>query len=550
MSTIAPIRIAVLTRGDHLEAWEVDAIRAVKDLPFAEIVLEIVDATPLRTKTFAEKVAAYRWSRLFWNRWFRKSGKVNATREVNTTELFQNVHLHRVVPLLKGKHSQYFSEADIALVKSYAPDVILRFGFNILRGEILTVATHGVWSFHHADHEKIRGGPAGFWEYILGHDVTGAILQQLTDKLDDGIVLRRGYWPLVKHSFRENLDTLLHSTSGWMANALTELHLSGKIVSQQVSVTGKAPLYGYPGNFRMLQFWFRLGLNKLTFHWNNLFRPETWRIGIIDQPIAEVIEKGIRTKPEWVSAKRSDEYLADPFSINYNGQNILLAELYSYREQKGKIVNTATEETFAASEHHASFPYPIIIEGTQYLLPESSASDQCTLYQVPGNNHAIRLVNEPLVDPVLFQHNGKWWLFAHHLHHQNNSALFIYYSEDVHKGFQPHQLNPVKTDIRNSRPAGPILNVNGKLLRPAQDSAATYGAAIVINEIVELTPHAFREKEYKRIEPHRAWKYNRGVHTLSPFGPDRTLIDAKSFRFNFANFKAEWKRKSRRISGK
>ena len=97
---------------------------------------------------------------------------------------------------------------------------------------------------------------------------------------------------------------------------------------------------------------------------------------------------------------------------------------------------------------------------------------------------------------------------------------------------------------------GTLIVNNGKLLRPAQDSSRTYGGAIVINEITELTETTFAEREYKRIDPDGKWKYNSGLHTLSPMGTDRTLIDAKSFRFNFANFKSQLKRKSWRIAGK
>lgn len=552
MSAVPLIRVAVLTRGDSLESWEVDAIRAVRELPFVEIVMEIVDGTPTEKKSFVSRVANYKWKRLFWNRWFRKYGKVNATEVIETASVFHAVPRFPMIPDLKGKYSQYFSTDDIAKIKAYAPDVILRFGFNILRGEILTVAKYGVWSFHHADHEKIRGGPAGFWEYILGHTVTGAILQRLNEKLDDGIVLRCGYWPLVKHSFRENLDTLLKSTSPWIANALTEIHLHGKVETRHIGKdsSSKAPVYYYPGNFRMIQFWFKLLGNKLSFHWNNLFCPETWRIGIVDQSMTDVIENGIRSTPKWIAAEKKSDYLADPFSVSLNGKSVILAEHYSYGELKGKIVNVETKESVLSGEHHFSFPFPVNVDEEICLLPECSEVKHCSLYRMKSNEPFVTLVHEPLVDPVLFQHNGKWWLFANHLNMENNSALFIYYSDDIRGEFKPHRLNPVKTDIRNSRSAGPIINANGKLLRPAQDSSGTYGGAIVINEITELTTDSFREHEFKRINPQSDWAYNEGIHTLSPYGHERTLIDAKSFRFNFANFRAQLKRKSRRIAGK
>ncbi len=562
MSEPAKIRVAVLTRSDSLESWEWRALQQIKVLPFAEIVFEIRDGSPVEEKSFGQRIGRYKWSRLFWNRWFKKYGKVNATIEVGTSEIFKGVPQIVVVPELKGKHSQHFSATDIAKVKAYSPDVIVRFGFNILRGEILNVAKHGVWSYHHADHETIRGGPAGFWEYILGHNITGAILQRLTDKLDDGIVLRKGYWSLTKHSFRENLDNLLNHSSGWMANALTEIHHHGEVKPQNPEKKSVAKVYSYPGNFRMIQFLFILFRNKIAFHWKNLFCPETWKIGVVNQPINDVIANGISTAPNWISAPDTSDYFADPFCIIIDGKNQIIGEVYSYKRSRGQIQLipeipksekgvAGGESDFDRSHNfswaHQSFPFPVMINGIQYFIPECAESGICQLFEFKGTG--ITLVSEPLIDSVLFQHNEKWWLFAHHQDKQNNAALFIYHSDSVPGNFIPHALNPVKTDIRNSRSAGAILNINGKLLRPAQDSSKTYGGAIVINEITDLTPTSFSEHEVNRIEPNPDWDYNKGIHTISAYG-DKTLIDAKSFRFNFANFRAQLKRKSGRIAGR
>ena len=57
-----------------------------------------------------------------------------------------------VVPITKRFVRRFPPEA-IAAVRSQDFDVLVRFGFNILRGEILTSARYGVWSFHHGDNE-------------------------------------------------------------------------------------------------------------------------------------------------------------------------------------------------------------------------------------------------------------------------------------------------------------------------------------------------------------------------------------------------------------
>ena len=47
----------------------------------------------------------------------------------------------------------------------------------------------GVWSYHHGDNRVNRGGPAGFWEVFEQWDVTGSILQVLSEELDAGKTL-------------------------------------------------------------------------------------------------------------------------------------------------------------------------------------------------------------------------------------------------------------------------------------------------------------------------------------------------------------------------
>lgn len=553
MKTSTPLRVIVFVRDGLFEAWEAETLRKVMRLGFVEIALLVADASPpAEPKSFIQRVLHYKWNRLFWNRWFRKYGKVNANAPIDMSSELKDIPVYKVQPELRGKYSQHFNIRDIEKIKAHNPDVIIRFGFNILRGEVLTIAKHGVWSFHHADHRVIRGGPAGFWEYILGHRTTGAILQRLTDKLDDGLILRSGYYELVRHSFRENLNTILESTTGWIANALTEIHLNGEVSGQRNNPASaiKAPVFSYPGNFRMVIFWSILIRNKLIFHWNNLFCAETWMIGIVDQSISDVLLKGIHKTPEWIRAKSSEQYLADPFASDLNGETVILAEEYSYSTGLGKIVNTRSGATVLERNFHLSFPFPVSLNGQQFLLAEASASNKLQLFPLVNSVEDITLLHEPVVDPILFHHDERWWLFCHKANDQNNAALFIYYSDTIVGEYFPHALNPVKTDICNSRPAGPIVTCNGKLLRPAQDSGSGYGSRVVVNEITVLTTEQFEEQPINYIAPAENWEYNRGLHTVSPLGESQTLIDAKAYHFNFANFKAELFRKTRRIAGR
>jgi methionyl-tRNA formyltransferase len=67
-------------------------------------------------------------------------------------------------------------------------DVALRFGFGLLRGEILSAPEYGVLSFHPADIRNYRGqGPEQ--TFINNDSRGGATLQQLNDDIDAGKII-------------------------------------------------------------------------------------------------------------------------------------------------------------------------------------------------------------------------------------------------------------------------------------------------------------------------------------------------------------------------
>ena len=108
--------------------------------------------------------------------------------------------------------------------------------------------------------------------------------------------------------------------------------------------------------------------------------------------------------------------------------------------------------------------------------------------------------------------------------------LFVWHARNLEGPWEPHALNPVKADIRSSRPAGTPFVHGGMLYRPAQDCSRMYGGGIVINRVVRLTPTEFAEEPAATVEPFSESPFRDGIHTLSGVG-DLTLIDSKRHRF-------------------
>jgi hypothetical protein len=86
-------------------------------------------------------------------------------------------------------------------------------------------------------------------------------------------------------------------------------------------------------------------------------------------------------------------------------------------------------------------------------------------------------------------------------------------------------MNPIVSNVQTARPAGALFRQDGKLYRPAQDCAKSYGASIAVQEILTLSPTEYRERSAYKIEPD--WLPNiRGCHTIS-LCDEITLLDCK-----------------------
>ena len=171
----------------------------------------------------------------------------------------------------RDKYSQYFTEDDIATIRSYRLDFIIRFGFGIIRGDILESAQYGIWSFHHDNEEKYRGSPPGFWEIYHDDPVTGCVLQRLTNRLDSGVILKKGFIKTINTSYADNRDNVFIKGTKWPAQISLALQNGDKeiFLNQQSQTT--APIYKRPSNIQMIYFLSKLVKNKLLFCYKNIF---------------------------------------------------------------------------------------------------------------------------------------------------------------------------------------------------------------------------------------------------------------------------------------
>jgi hypothetical protein len=178
-----------------------------------------------------------------------------------------------------------------------------------------------------------------------------------------------------------------------------------------------------------------------------------------------------------------------------------------------------------------SYPYLVRDDGDLYCIPELARARGVHLFRArrfPDDWEDLGSLVDGVaaVDPTVFEHDGRWWLFFTDRDVDSNAALHVWHAPALRGPWSPHASNPVKTDVRSARPAGTPFVHEGRLYRPAQDCSETYGGAIAINEVEELTTARFRERVVHRIRPEPASPYPAGRHTLSALGT-QTLIDGK-----------------------
>ena len=193
------LRVGVMLDDWTVPAWVADVLASIQDSGVAVLTTVILNREPRPApRNLAEKLKRVLSAKsaglgtLLWDRYVRSDERRNpdfATpfHPTDVHSLLAGARAIDVVPLRNGLVHR-FNEADIAAVKRDSLDVIVRFGFNSLSGEILSAARYGVWSYHHGDNNKYRGGPAGFWEMYERNPLTATILQILTE--DQSMVAR------------------------------------------------------------------------------------------------------------------------------------------------------------------------------------------------------------------------------------------------------------------------------------------------------------------------------------------------------------------------
>ncbi|MDO9512684.1 MAG: hypothetical protein Q7J34_13050 [Bacteroidales bacterium] len=524
MNTKTGLSFGILCNSYHFQQWQAMAIEKLLAENHRICVLIMPD---IKKEEKTHRFPLLPFSTLFFRIYTRIFFQPESKQVKDLKGLLKDVPLIYAQIYREGI-ADYFTDTTIVQIQQCKPDFLLRFGFSIIRGRILDCCPWGVWSFHHDDPSVYRGVPSNFWEIYHGDIVNGAVLQRLNNSVDQGEILWQAWFPVIHHSWKNNLDEAYFQSALWPAQVCRKI-TNDQEISQQMPYK-KGNLKRIPNNRQLLYFILLLLYNRIDYHYRCLFRREMWISGV------RFIN---RKEINWLPEGGTSEYKADAFVFKILDQYYVLFEQYDYHHPKGKIMMQKFDQnldmigdaTVAIEEKgHLAFPFTFKHQGSVYCCPESSTENIIRLYRFNPEMecfdfHCTILEGIAAVDPVIQYHDGKWWLFFTEKQH-STSVLHIWYSDTPEGPYQPHLLNPVKTDVRSSRPAGALFSMNGNLFRPTQDCSKYSGHRISINRVNKLSVHSFEEETEDYIGADLHNEYKDGIHTWHHF-EDVVSFDCK-----------------------
>jgi hypothetical protein len=537
----APLRVGVMLDARRDAAWVAKVLADIRGSGIAEIVLVVRNATPAPRRSLREKLGL-RLAEFGRKGLYNLYERVDARRHRAARDAFAETDLDPVlagveelpVRPIQKKFTDRFEAEDIRRIREVRLDVLLRFGFRIIKGEILQCARYGVWSYHHGDNREYRGGPALFWEIYERNPVSGTILQVLSEDLDAGKILARTISATDPSSLYRNRNATYWKSAEMVMRCLRELQQRGweemtaRPLYRETAPYPKA-IYRAPTNAQMARFLGRMGMRAARRRSRSLVMAEReqWYLALVPRPAKA------SAAPRPGSAIRQpmpdDRFYADPFLHRRGNKEYLFFEDYPFATQRGVIsVAEVTAEgrladTRVALErpYHLSYPFVFEWQGGMYMVPESKGNRTVELYRATRfpdewTLETTLLSGVQAVDATLLEHDSRWWMFVN-IGVEGASTwdeLHLYHAETPLGPWRAHPRNPVVSDVRCARPAGRIFREEGSLVRPAQDCSVSYGHAIRLQRITTLTEEEYAEEPLGRITPEWAPGAT-GTHTFN-----------------------------------
>ncbi|HSJ96464.1 MAG TPA: hypothetical protein VLC53_05300, partial [Myxococcota bacterium] len=405
------------------------------------------------------------------------------------------------------------------------------------------VARHGVWRFCFGEEQGTCLSLAGVREVLDAYPVVASGIRIHRGGGKPDRLAYQSWGRTYPFSVAKSRDALFAKSADFLARALRDLHAGGcKWVELGTEPARPRAAQRFPGTTGLLSDISTLGARIVERAREKALLLDQWSIAYRfgDDPTWNGSLAGFhRLEPPkgW--------YWADPFPIQVNGRNWIFFEEQPHGAPRGHISvvevdrdgNASKPQKVLERDYHLSYPFLVEEDGRLYMIPETAGNNTVEIYrceEFPGKWKLERVLLKDVccADATLHREGDRWWMFANASDSAEsiNDELFLFSSDRLLGDWQSHRRNPVKSDVRSSRPAGRLFRHGGSLYRPGQICTPLYGSGIALHRVTHLSAEEYREQEERRIVPREAGTL--GIHTWNRAG-DLAVTDAFERRPRF-----------------
>lgn len=511
------ITLGVLLDGAMQEGWVLASLRQALAVPGVRLAAMAVASGNSRVSVASRLHRLLDWlDRQLRRRDERLLAAVDVTAGI-AAPLFD-------VEIASGGDGWRPTEAGAATLRRCGVDVWLCFTAAPPLQPLCSVSRFGVWGIEIGHGISAARDWAGAIEVGGGSPVT---MVSVVDYAQSGTgVLYRSFSATVRNSTGRNRLGCLRKGMSFFRRLLERLTRDGD-TAQPATPTMPAhyPALREPTLSSLVRLSWRLVSNVAANRWLSLRWLDQWQIAYY---FAAEGEAGLQPDRLRYLAPPRDRFWADPFAIEHAGRYFIFFEELEYRARKGRIAAIEVFEDAGPGEpqvvlecpYHLSYPFLFRWNGSLYMLPETAENGTVELYRCEAfpsrwRRHRVLLDKLSAYDASLWHDGERWWMFVNVAEAGADSSdeLHLYWSATPLGPWTAHRGNPVVSDARCARPAGPLYSRDGKLYRPSQDCSLAYGHSVSINRVDVLRDDEYRETAVQRIAP--GWRKDiLRVHTL------------------------------------
>ena len=328
----------------------------------------------------------------------------------------------------------------------------------------------------------------------------------------------------------ESPDIMLQALDGFYTRVITLLRMAVRALESR-HVPGMATPETSPNDRNPHRFGFSSLGSRL---WRRLMRQhqidDHWKIGIRPRRNTLPIDgDNLIEEFRWIPDD-GQRYYADPILFTHETTDFLFMEEFPLATRRGIIavaelgpdgMPRATPRPVLESAGHLSYPFLFRHDGEIWMMPENAAENRLPLFRArrfPDDwvHERDLLTGVGVHDATLVNHGGAFWLLANTEEDGGSSwdCLSVFRSTGPLGPFERVGAGPVVVDARYARSAGPVISVDGRLLRPVQSCLGHYGRFIRFLEIDSMTDGVFSQRECGRLLAPLSVRAA-GVHTYS-----------------------------------